>query len=110
MSTGSKPVTTIGIPILGGERLVLARAHDGAHVTRSEEALHPIVRSDRIAASPAARARARRAALKFGSPASTGERHGHRVRGRRRLEADREEDDLLRLGFLARSSSASSGE
>ena len=99
-----------GHPVLRGDRLVLGPAHDRADVARRPGTPAPGCR-----ATPAAPIMAGgtstcdTSTLKLSTPRRAACAHGHRVGGRRRLEADREEHDLLvRVGRAMLT--ASSGE
>ncbi len=94
MSTGSKPVTTIGTLYRPGDRPVLGGAHDRADVAGGQEALHLVVRraEDRLH-----RRGHEHVGDEHGEVAqalAVGAEHGHGVGRGGGLKADGEEDDL----------------
>ena len=98
-STGSKPVMTIGNAVVRGDRLVLAVAHDRAHVAGPEKALHPIAGRLQHGGDGGRHEHVRHEHREVADAQRASTRDGKRVGGRGRLEADGEEHDLA-VGVL----------
>jgi hypothetical protein len=93
MSSGSKPVTTIGTPYFSASG-VLAGAHHAADVPAARNACTRHVGDSMIAAIAGGTSTCETSSEKFGRPAG-GLVDGHRVGRRGGLEADAEEHHLL---------------
>ena len=93
-SSGSKPVTTIGVRYLRRDRLVFPEAHHRADVARGEEPLHLVARraQDRLHGRRHQHVRAED--REIAQPQLLRLPDRHRVAGRRGLETDGEEHDL----------------
>ena len=94
MSSGSNPVTTIGVWYCGDDRLIFPRAHHRAHVTGGQESLHDVLGRVEHGANRRRHQHVRHEHREIVQSQALRLHHRHDVGRRGGLKTDREEHDL----------------